>query len=55
MKTQYQHGIYIGRFQPFHFGHLRTLNLAIKKAEQVILILGSHRMAADTCNPGRSH
>jgi len=26
MKTQYQYGIYIGRFQPFHLGHLRTSN-----------------------------
>jgi len=54
MKTQYQYGIYIGRFQPFHLGHLRTLNLALEKAEQVILILGSHRVAADTRNPWRS-
>ena len=54
MKTQYQYGIYIGRFQPFHLGHLRTLNLALEKTEQVILILGSHRVAADTRNPWRS-
>ena len=51
MQTQYQYGIYIGRFQPFHLGHLRTLNLALQKAEQVILILGSYRVAADTRNP----
>ena len=51
MKTQYQYGIYIGRFQRFHLGHLPTLNLALDKAEQVILILGSHRVAADTRNP----
>jgi bifunctional NMN adenylyltransferase/nudix hydrolase len=51
MQTQYQYGIYIGRFQPFHLGHLRTLNLALQKAEEVILILGSYRVAADTRNP----
>jgi len=54
MKTQYQYGIYIGRFQPFHLGHLRTLNRALETAAQVILILGSHRVAADTRNPWRS-
>ncbi len=54
MKNQYQYGIYIGRFQPFHLGHLRTLNLALEKTKQVILILGSHRVAADTRNPWRS-
>jgi bifunctional NMN adenylyltransferase/nudix hydrolase len=54
MKKEYQFGIYIGRFQPFHLGHLKTLKLALAKAEQVILILGSHRVAADIRNPWSS-
>lgn len=54
MTTEYQFGIYIGRFQPFHLGHLRTLQLALDQAEQVILILGSHRVAADIKNPWSS-
>ncbi len=51
MKKEYQHGIYIGRFQPFHLGHLQTLKLALEKAEHVILIIGSHRVATDIRNP----
>jgi bifunctional NMN adenylyltransferase/nudix hydrolase len=54
MKPEYQFGIYIGRFQPFHLGHLRTLKLALERADQVILILGSHRAAADIRNPWSS-
>ncbi len=54
MTKEYQFGIYIGRFQPFHLGHLETLKLALAKAEQVILILGSHRVAADIRNPWSS-
>jgi bifunctional NMN adenylyltransferase/nudix hydrolase len=54
MKSEYQFGIYIGRFQPFHLGHLRSLKLALERAEQVILILGSHRAAADVRNPWSS-
>ena len=47
----YQYGIYIGRFQPFHIGHLRTLELALSESEQVIVILGSHRVAPNIRNP----
>ena len=54
MTKEYQFGIYIGRFQPFHLGHLETLKLALAKTEQVILILGSHRVAADIRNPWSS-
>ncbi|MDS3859935.1 bifunctional nicotinamide-nucleotide adenylyltransferase/Nudix hydroxylase [Thermosynechococcaceae cyanobacterium BACA0444] len=51
MTIEYQFGIYIGRFQPFHFGHLQTLKLALEKVNYLILILGSHRVAPDTRNP----
>jgi bifunctional NMN adenylyltransferase/nudix hydrolase len=54
MTREYQFGIYIGRFQPFHLGHLQTLKLALERAEQVILILGSHRVASDIRNPWSS-
>jgi bifunctional NMN adenylyltransferase/nudix hydrolase len=54
MSKQYQYAIYIGRFQPFHLGHLRTLRLALDKAQQVLLVLGSHQMAANPRNPWRS-
>jgi bifunctional NMN adenylyltransferase/nudix hydrolase len=54
MVKKYQFGIYIGRFQPFHVGHFRTLKLALDQAESVILVLGSHRVASDIKNPWSS-
>ncbi|MCG9892218.1 MAG: bifunctional nicotinamide-nucleotide adenylyltransferase/Nudix hydroxylase [Thermosynechococcaceae cyanobacterium MS004] len=54
MTKEYQFGIYIGRFQPFHIGHFHSLKLALDKAQQIILILGSHRAAPDTRNPWTS-
>ena len=51
---EYQFGIYIGRFQPFHLGHLHTIRLALDQAEEVILILGSHQVAPDIRNPWSS-
>jgi bifunctional NMN adenylyltransferase/nudix hydrolase len=54
MKTQYQYGIYIGRFQPLHLGHLQTIKFALEQTEQLILILGSDRIAPDIKNPWSS-
>ena len=41
---KYQFGIYIGRFQPLHLGHLQTIKFALEQTEQLILILGSDRI-----------
>ncbi len=51
MTKEYQFGIYIGRFQPCHNGHLKTIGLALSKVEQLIIVLGSHRVAMDIRNP----
>jgi bifunctional NMN adenylyltransferase/nudix hydrolase len=51
MANEYQYGIYIGRFQPCHAGHLRTIELALAKVDKLIIVLGSHRIAADIRNP----
>ncbi len=51
MTIQYDYGIYIGRFQPFHVGHLQTLHMALEQSKQVILVLGSHRAAPNIRNP----
>jgi bifunctional NMN adenylyltransferase/nudix hydrolase len=51
MAKEYQFGIYIGRFQPCHAGHLRTVELALAKVEQLVIVLGSHRIASDIRNP----
>lgn len=54
MTKEYRFGIYIGRFQPFHLGHLQTLQQALERVDQIILILGSHRVAPDIRNPWSS-
>jgi bifunctional NMN adenylyltransferase/nudix hydrolase len=54
MANKYRFGVYIGRFQPFHIGHLKTVKLALEHSDQLILILGSHRTAPDIRNPWSS-
>ncbi|MFZ0697114.1 MAG: adenylyltransferase/cytidyltransferase family protein, partial [Nitrososphaeraceae archaeon] len=34
-------GLFIGRFQPFHLGHLATIKFALKTVEQLVITVGS--------------
>jgi bifunctional NMN adenylyltransferase/nudix hydrolase len=51
MTNVYQFGIYIGRFQPFHHGHLRSIEFALTKVDKLIIVLGSHQIAMNIRNP----
>lgn len=43
--------VIIGRFQPFHLGHLVALQAAAKVAPRVLVLVGSTRIARNTKNP----
>ncbi|HQV22380.1 MAG: bifunctional nicotinamide-nucleotide adenylyltransferase/Nudix hydroxylase [Moraxellaceae bacterium] len=43
--------VFIGRFQPFHVGHLRVLKQALAQSAQVIVLIGSAKQARNTRNP----
>lgn len=47
MKT----AIYIGRFQPFHNGHLAAAKTILKHADHVVFVIGSADCATSTKNP----
>ncbi|MDQ3798487.1 MAG: bifunctional nicotinamide-nucleotide adenylyltransferase/Nudix hydroxylase [Acidobacteriota bacterium] len=51
MNKNYDFGIVIGRFQPFHSAHRDLIRHALTLAEKVIIILGSARHASDVKNP----
>jgi len=42
--------VFIGRFQPFHQGHLAVIKAALSKSRQVILLLGSAEQPRSTRN-----
>lgn len=50
-KTKLDYCVYIGRFQPFHLGHISTLQVALHKADHVIVVLGSHNSPRTIKNP----
>ena len=34
-------GIYVGRFQPFHMGHLAVITDILKEVDEIIIVIGS--------------
>jgi bifunctional NMN adenylyltransferase/nudix hydrolase len=48
---KYQSALIIGRFQPFHQGHLELITSALQQAQHVILVIGSARGPRGLRNP----
>ena len=44
-------GLFIGRFQPFHNGHLATLKFALTKVETLVIVVGSAQKSHEPRNP----
>ena len=44
-------GLLIGRFQPFHFGHLEALQFALSKVDKLWVGLGSSNKQIEKNNP----
>lgn len=47
----YKYLVFIGRFQPFHMGHKAVVDEALKRAENVIMLIGSANMPRSLRNP----
>jgi nicotinamide-nucleotide adenylyltransferase len=50
-KTEMTTALIIGRFQPFHLGHLRLIQEAAKEADHIILGIGSSQASYTNNNP----
>lgn len=51
---QHEYAVFIGRFNPFHLGHLQILKKGLELAEKVVVVLGSHNRATNIKNPWSS-
>lgn len=47
MKT----GLYTGRFQPFHLGHLSAVKQALKQVDKLLIVIGSSQYDHEEYNP----
>jgi bifunctional NMN adenylyltransferase/nudix hydrolase len=55
MSYEYEYAVFIGRFQPFHNGHLEIVEAALKKAKNLIVVIGSARSGRNIKNPWSYH
>lgn len=44
-------GLFIGRFQPFHLGHIAAIKFALTNVNELIIVIGSSQASYDKQNP----
>ena len=44
-------GLFIGRFQPFHLGHIAAIKFAFKKVDELSIVVGSAQAGYESQNP----
>ena len=44
-------GLFVGRFQPFHLGHLATVKFALKSVDNLVIVVGSAQKSHEPRNP----
>ena len=44
-------GLYVGRFQPFHLGHLNAIKRVLKEVEELVIVVGSAQYSHTTRDP----
>jgi len=44
-------GLYVGRFQPFHLGHLSAIREVLKEVEELVIVIGSAQYSHNATNP----
>ena len=43
--------LFVGRFQPFHFGHLYAIETILGEVEELMIVVGSAQMSHEPDNP----
>ncbi len=51
MRFMVKRGLYVGRFQPFHLGHLEAIKYVLKKVEELVIVIGSAQYSHNIQNP----
>lgn len=44
-------GLYVGRFQPFHLGHLEAIKSILKEVDELVIVIGSAQYSHNVNNP----
>ena len=51
MKHLFNRGLYVGRFQPFHLGHLGAVKAVLKEVDELVVVIGSAQYSHNMNNP----
>jgi nicotinamide-nucleotide adenylyltransferase len=44
-------GLFVGRFQPFHLGHLNAIKNVLKEVDELVIVIGSAQYSHNLTNP----
>jgi nicotinamide-nucleotide adenylyltransferase len=44
-------GLFVGRFQPLHLGHLRAIKEVLKEVDELVIVIGSAQYSHNIDNP----
>lgn len=44
-------GLYVGRFQPFHQGHLEAIQCVLREVDEAVIVIGSAQYSHNINNP----
>ncbi|MEM2320853.1 MAG: nicotinamide-nucleotide adenylyltransferase [Candidatus Bathyarchaeia archaeon] len=50
-NIRFSRALYVGRFQPFHLGHLEAIKYILSKAKEIIIVVGSSQESHTLENP----
>jgi nicotinamide-nucleotide adenylyltransferase len=51
VSTMVNRCLYVGRFQPFHIGHLDAIKYALKEVDELVIVIGSAQYSHNADNP----
>ncbi len=51
MTKKLKRGLFVGRFQPFHLGHLSGIKTALEHVEELVIVVGSAEYSHSEKNP----
>jgi len=51
VRTLTKRGLYVGRFQPFHLGHLYAIKEVLTKVDELVIVIGSAQYSHNLKNP----
>lgn len=50
-RPEYDLLVFVGRFQPVHYGHIAVMKTALEKAKHLLVLVGSSNLSRSTHNP----